>query len=53
MDVISRCAHCSRTMELTVDSDLNIKYPQDDDPMVFIPEVKIFDIEEPSITEVF
>lgn len=53
MDVSSRCAHCSETLNFTIDSDMNVNVRQDTEPMVFVPEVNLFDLEDPSIIEVF
>jgi hypothetical protein len=53
VEVNSRCAHCSETLELTIDSDLNVSVHQDTDPIVFVPEVNFFELEDPSIIEMF
>jgi hypothetical protein len=49
----SQCTHCLKPLDLTIDSDLNVSVDQDTEPMVFIPEVKFFDLEDPSIIEAF
>ena len=49
----SSCAHCSETLELTIDSDMKVKVRQDTEPVVFVPEVNFFELEDPSIIEVF
>jgi len=51
--VSSRCAHCSETLELVIDSDLNVRIRHDTEPLVFVPDVKFFELEDPSIIEVF
>ena len=53
MDVSTSCAHCSQTLDLTIDSDLNVTVHQDTDPLVFIPEVSLFEVEDPSIIDSF
>jgi len=53
VDVSTRCAHCSQTLDLTIDSDMNVSVRQDTEPMIFVPDVNIFDLEDPSIIEVF
>jgi len=53
VDVSTSCAHCSQTLELTIDSDLNVTVHQDTDPLVFIPEVSLFEVEDPSIIDSF
>lgn len=53
MDVNSTCTHCSETLDLTIDSDMNVSVHQDTEPLVFVPEVNFFDLEDPGITEVF
>ena len=53
VDVNSTCTHCSETLDLTIDSDMNVSVHQDTEPLVFVPEVNFFDLEDPGITEVF
>ena len=51
--VSSHCAHCQESLDLTIDSDMNVNVRQDTEPLVFIPDVKIFDLDEPNIIESF
>ena len=52
--VETRCAHCSEAMTLEIDSDMKVRVDQDDAaPMIFTPDVDVFDIEAPSIVDDF
>ncbi len=44
------CAHCFRPMELEIDSDLNYSVKEQGcEPIVFVPDVDLFKIEDESI----
>ncbi len=50
----TRCEHCEEPITLDIDSDMNITVAQlGANPMVFTPDVDIFDIEAPSIVDDF
>jgi hypothetical protein len=52
--VETRCEHCSEPITLNIDSDMNVTGEQPGaDPMVFTPDVDIFDTEAPSIVDDF
>jgi hypothetical protein len=52
--VNTECAHCSRPMELTIDSDLNWRASGEGcDPIVFSPTVDLFNLEADSIIDAF
>ena len=53
VQVSSRCAHCSESLDLTIDSDMNVSVLQDTEPLIFSPDINPFNLEEPSIIEVF
>jgi len=53
VDVSSGCTHCGQTLDLTIDSDLKVIVHQNTEPMVFVPEVNFFDLEDPNIIEAF
>lgn len=53
MEVRSVCAHCLQTVTLTIDSEICANVPEGNDPLVFVPDVNFFELEEPSIIEVF
>ena len=53
VEVSTRCAHCSENLDLTINSDMNVSVHQNTEPMVFIPKVNFFDLEDPNIIEVF
>jgi len=52
--VQTECAHCGRAMDLEIDQDLN--YQVGDDgcrPIVFVPDVDVFKLADPSIIDSF
>ena len=50
----TECAHCQRPMEIRIDSDLNCRVPETDcNPIVFIPDVDLFGLEDESIVGAF
>ena len=50
MSVETECAHCSQPMHLEIDSDLSYSISEEGaDPLVFVPEVDLYKLEEPSI----
>ena len=50
VSVTTQCAHCSRPMHLEIDSDLSYSVSEEGaDPLVFVPEVDLYKLEEPSI----
>ena len=52
MLVKTECAHCSEPMEIEIDSDLNYKVKEEGcDPVVFVPDVNVFELEEDSIID--
>jgi hypothetical protein len=52
--VRTECAHCSQKMEVEIDSDLNYKAKDEGcEPMVFIPDVDVFNLEDKSIIDGF
>ena len=52
--VKTECAHCSEPMEIEIDSDLNYKVKEEGcEPVVFVPDVDLFKLEEDSIIESF
>jgi hypothetical protein len=53
VEVSSQCAHCQEPLDLTIDSDMNVSVRQDTEPLVFVPEVNLFDLDEPNIIESF
>ena len=54
MLVKTECAHCSEPMEIEIDSDLNYQVKEEGcEPIVFVPEVNLFELEEDSIIDSF
>jgi len=52
--VKTECAHCSAPMEIEIDSDLNYKVKEEGcEPVVFVPDVNLFELEEDSIIDSF
>lgn len=52
--VDSKCAHSGRSMQIEIDSDLNY-HVRDEEcrPIVFVPDIKISELEAPSIIDDF
>jgi len=52
--VQTECAHCGKTMEMDIDSNLQIK-PDDEKckPIVFVPDVDLLNLQEDSIIDSF
>ncbi|MFC1889648.1 hypothetical protein ACFL4G_07825 [Thermodesulfobacteriota bacterium] len=50
----SKCAHCGTPMEIEIDSDLNIE-PKDEgcNPVIFVPDVDLLNLQEDSIIDSF
>ena len=52
--VRTECAHCSGPMEIEIDSDLIYEVKEEGcEPVVFVPEVNLFELEEDSIIDSF
>lgn len=52
--VDTECHHCSRALTLEIDDDMNVQVEQPDaHPLVFTPDVALFDVEGPSIVDDF
>ena len=52
--VETQCAHCSEPMTLVIDSEMNVQVETAGaDPMVFNPDVRVFDVKAPSIIDDF
>ena len=52
--VDTECVHCAEPLTLEIDSDMNVQVEQvGADPMVFIPDVQVFDVKAPSIIDDF
>ncbi|MDD5711735.1 MAG: hypothetical protein PHY31_03130 [Smithellaceae bacterium] len=54
MTIQTECAHCSRPMEIEIDSDLNYHVGEEDcTPIIFNPDVNLLELEEDSIIDAF
>ena len=52
--VKTECAHCSEPMEIEIDSDLGYKVKEEGcEPVVFVPDVNLFELKEDSIIDSF
>ena len=52
--VNSQCARCGEALEIRIDSDLNYQAAKGGDrPIVFVPDVDLFKLEDDSIIEAF
>jgi hypothetical protein len=50
----TECAHCSRPIQIELDSELNHRVVEEDaDPLVFVPLVDFEELEDPSIIDAF
>ena len=49
----TECAHCSRSIQLELDSELNCRVVEGDDPLVFVPLVDFEALDDPSIIDAF
>jgi len=49
----TECAHCSRPIQLELDSESNFRVVKGSDPLVFVPLVDFEEIEDPSIIDTF
>jgi hypothetical protein len=52
--VKTECAHCHRTMNLEIDQDLNLQVKDEKcRPVIFVPDVDLHALSEPSIIDSF
>ncbi len=52
--VNTECAHCSRPMEIKIDSNLTYTVKEEGcQPIVFVPDVNLFKLEDESIINAF
>ena len=49
----TRCAHCSRAIRLEIDSRLEHRILEGDEPLVFVPFVDFEKLKDPSIIDGF
>ena len=49
----TECAHCSRSIQLELDSESNYRVVKGADPLVFVPLVDFEKLEDPSIIDAF
>lgn len=49
----SACAHCERTLEIEIDSDLRYRATPEAKPLVFVPFVDFARLKDPSIIHAF
>ncbi|MEN6319184.1 MAG: hypothetical protein ABFD82_10575 [Syntrophaceae bacterium] len=52
--VKTQCAHCSRPMEIEIDSELNYHVKEKEcNPIIFIPDVDLLKLKDESIINAF
>ncbi|MBU0514719.1 MAG: hypothetical protein KJ621_08095 [Proteobacteria bacterium] len=52
--VDTSCAHCDAPLTLTIDQDLNYELGDpESDPIIFVPQVDLFDSGRPNIIDSF
>ncbi|PKN52581.1 MAG: hypothetical protein CVU55_04910 [Deltaproteobacteria bacterium HGW-Deltaproteobacteria-13] len=52
--VRTECAHCGKAMELEIDSDLNCRVKDEAcNPVVFVPDVNLIELDDESIINAF
>ena len=52
--VATECAHCAKTMEMEIDSDLHIRLDDEQcDPVIFVPDIDLLNLEDDSIIDSF
>ena len=49
----TECAHCSRSIRIELDSELNHDVVEGTDPLVFVPLVDFEKLKDPSIIDAF
>jgi len=49
----SECAHCSRPLQIEIDSELRYRVAEDTEPLVFVPLVDFEKLKDPSIIHAF
>jgi hypothetical protein len=54
VEIVTECAHCSRPMHITIDSELNYSVKEAGcEPIVFVPEVDFSKLEDKCIIHAF
>ena len=52
--VETECAHCAKTMAMEIDSHLLVKpYDKKCEPVIFVPDIDLLNLEEDSIIDSF
>ena len=53
IDLRTECAHCSRSLRIEIDSELDHRVAEDTEPLVFVPLVDFEKLTDPSIIDAF
>jgi hypothetical protein len=53
ISIETECAHCSRPIQIEIDSELNCRVVEGADPLIFVPLVNFEKLEDPSIIDAF
>ena len=51
--ITTQCAHCSRSLQIEIDSTLAYRVTEDTDPLIFVPLVDFERLKDPSIIHAF
>jgi hypothetical protein len=49
----TECAHCSRTIQIEMDSAMSCHVVEETDPLIFVPLVDFEKLKDPSIIDAF
>jgi len=49
----TECGHCARSMRIEIDSRLNFRILEGEEPLIFVPLVDFEKLEDPSIIHAF
>jgi len=49
----TECGHCSRSIRIEIDSELNYRVLDGDEPLIFVPLVNFEKLKDPSIIDAF
>jgi len=53
VEITTECAHCSRSMRIEIDSRLDLRVLEGEEPMIFLPLVDFERLQDPSIIDAF
>jgi hypothetical protein len=53
VNIKTECAHCSRSIQIELDGELNYRVVEEANPLVFVPLVNFEKLKDPSIIDAF